>query len=163
MLRTLGNNGVRYWTGRLRNGKQVIIGPSLPNILVYLFDSDGKFFDRRVVQLSPKPRQNKYTNNYIIDASFLFAMEAQIVSIQEDMGFMPQTIEIQQFYDDEEDVGIKELPSEFEVFLADPDSYSAEDRNSLEMAVQEWYEKQRFVFVWGDELWISKDGENLSS
>jgi hypothetical protein len=78
MPRTLQNDGLRYWTGRMNDGTQVIIGPAIPNIPVYLFDSAGKFTEKRVVPLNPKPRLNPSTNAYITDASFFAVMEAQI-------------------------------------------------------------------------------------
>lgn len=163
MLRTLQNDGTRYWTGLLDDGKQLIIGPSLPNILVYTFDQSGKFAAKEVIPLDPKPTFDESEHAYVTDTTFITTMESQITSILQKMGCSLQTVQVEEFYDDVDDIGVKELPAEYDEYLDEADRFSAEDCEYFERAIKEWREAHRFVFVWGIELWISMDGERLTS
>jgi len=163
MTYTLQDNGVRYWTGIAEDGGQVIMGLSIPNILAYVFSPEGNYVQKRVVKLSILPSWDASRSVYRTDANFLKSAEEQIAAIRLEMGFAPHSVRIREFYDEEEDVGIKELPSDFEEYVRNPSRYSAENRASLDAAIREWNDKGLFVFVWGEELWMSQDGEVLSS
>lgn len=165
MVYTIQNHGVRYWTGVTPNNKQVIMGPSIPNIVMYVFSPQGELEDKKVFSMNPVPVWDNEGHVYLTDAAFIAGMEQQVNAIQQQMGITGKSIQVQRFFDKDEDIGIRDLPEEFEQYLehGGRGGYTEEDRESLAESIKDWRASGRFVFVWGDEIGLSQNGEVWSS
>lgn len=159
----LQNDGMRYWTGRTGDGTQYLVGPSLPRLLIYKFNPQGRLLERQQTDVIPPPTWDSANGVYRTDSAFIATMEGQVAALLRRIEIHTAAIEIAAFFDEEEEIGIVDLPEPFREYLGHPSDYALEDRRSLEAALLEWRAQNRFVLVWGDEHWMSEDGVMLST
>jgi hypothetical protein len=161
---TIHSHPTRFWTGHRPNGEQVIAGPMLPNILVYLFDRDGRFLRREIVPVANPPAWNAEESKYVPRPGFFEELEAEVNAVLGRFGVAASPIAVEAFFDDEQSVGILDLPSEYSLFLEDPSQADDEEEAaSFRESIAEWNSKGKFVLVWGPELWMNKQGKLISS
>lgn len=162
-MHTLQHDGSRFWTGATPDGRQVLLGPSLPNIVLYFFDADGNFILKELVSLQLQLMREPASGVYLTGPAVMEAIEQEVQKLVEDRDISLGTIRIRPFFDDEEGAGVKELPSEFEEFLEHPERFAEPDSDSIQASLAEWRDEERFVLVWGEELWVAADGELLAT
>lgn len=160
---TIQPHSPRFWTGRCPNGEQIISGPMLPNILAYLFDEEGQFLRRHIIPMLNSSAWDAERSRYIPRPGFYGELEAEMSKVFGDLGADELPIAIELFFDDEQSVGILDLPSEYSLFLEDPTQADDEEAHDFEESIAEWKNKDKFVVVWGPELWMSKQGKVISS
>jgi hypothetical protein len=161
MKHPIQNDGMRFWAGTNAQGEQFLFGPSLPNIEIYRFDPRGRFLSMEVRQMTHPPSWNTKANVFNTGAGFISSMEKEIEAIRQELGIQLGTITAEEFEAEESDVAILAFPSEYVHYQEHPDEYSAEDKKAFDGYIEEWVRKGRFVFVWGEEHWMTKDGEML--
>jgi hypothetical protein len=155
------NEGMRFWAGKNAQGEQFLFGPSLPNIELFRFDRQGRFLGKEVREMSHLPSWNAKARVYNTGAGFISLMEKEIEAIRQELGIELGTVTVEEFEDEESAVAILAFPSEYEEYRENRDEYSAADRKAFDSYIEEWIKKGRFVFVWGEEHWMTKDGEML--
>lgn len=158
------NHPPRFWTGRRPNSEQVLAGPMLPNILVYLFDGEGRFLRREVTPLTNPLVWDAGTSRYIPRLGFMEELEVEVKAALGRLGVQESSVDVEVFFDDEQSVGIIDLPSDYSLFLEDP-SHADDDEEAANFreSIAEWNSQGKFVLVWGAELWMDKQGRLIAS
>lgn len=156
------SEGARFRTGISPTGTQYIVGTILPVILVYSFDALGEMLERTVVPLKSPPRIDSASKVYVTDSSFLASMDQEIQNVLDSHRVSTDAITVNEFYDEEYNVGIKDLPDSFTEFLENPNAVAPEDRQGISEDIADWRRAGRFVLSWGTEHWMSQNGEMLS-
>lgn len=157
------HDGSRFWTGSTPANEQVLFGASLPNIVVYYFDRVGTLARKELLPLQTPLMIDPDSGYYLTGPAFMEALEREIGQTAVERSISLGAIRVEPFFDTDEGVGVKELPSDFEYFLEHPDKFAGKDAESLRESIDQWRTDESFVLVWGEELWMSKDGEILAT
>jgi hypothetical protein len=104
-IRTYGND---FFAGRCANGDQALLGLLCPNVVLYRFDRHGNQIDREVRPWLHPAEQRKGIYA-IYERTFRERLAKQIANWRTELGFVEARIEIAEFFDVEQGVGI-ELP-----------------------------------------------------
>jgi len=154
----------RFWAGQLADGRQILAGPMLPNISVYLFSEDGKFEQRELVPLNDPLKWDEGASRYIPRRGFMGELEAEVGDVLERHQVRESTVRIGAFFDDEQSIGIIDLPSDYAAFLEDPaHADSEEEAADFRESIAHWKSQGGFVLVWGAELWMDELGKLIAS
>jgi len=141
--------------GTTSAGTQVLIGLLCPYVAVYVFSQDGALLGgQRRLWLEPAPRMGEGGPYRIYDPAFQTAVSRQIREWQDELAFTAGCIRVQGFSDPEMNAGIEELPEH----LQDLDEED-EDFEELQEQLADWEASGSFVFHWGKEYFMSRDGE----
>lgn len=161
---TIQNHPPRFWAAVLADGKQVLAGPMLPNILIYIFTTDGQFFEMQTVPLEHPLEWDPVESRYVPRPGFDQEFTSEIKKTLKRLNAVEATITIRPFFDDAHSVGILELPSDYSAFLEDP-SYADNDDEAADFreSIGAWEREGRFVLVWGVELWMNRQGRLIAS
>ncbi len=154
--------GGYFYAGVASDGRQVLMGLLIPNLVAYFFSPDGTLLDRGTRPLEhPAPRQGGTGPYQTEDGVFRDRLTRQFLHWQEDLGFRPQTIHVRAFTGIGHDtVGIEEAPDH----LITPDEgEDAEEQELRERLLTEWRETGNFVLWWSNDFYMTKDGEVESS
>jgi hypothetical protein len=126
----IGSYGDDFSTGTCNNGNQLIIGLLCPNIILYRFDAIGRRIGREIHPWNfPAPLDNGIYQ--IFDPTFQARIRDQISRWKTELGFKEEKVDVQLFYDVEQDVGIE----------------VDEARGCA------------FVFWWAKDYWMNENGE----
>ncbi len=108
-IRSYGDD---FFAGQCANGDQALLGLLCPNLVLYRFDGDGNRVAREVRPwLYPaEQRDGVYA---IYDPTFRERLAKQIADWQAELGFVEDRIDVAEFFDAEQCVGI-ELPEDDE-------------------------------------------------
>jgi hypothetical protein len=138
-----------FYTGHARNGRQVLMGLLCPQLVAYFFSPDGTLLNCETRPWNyPAPRMKGDGPYQIYDADFDRHLAEQMAGWQREVGFAPNVIRVEEFFDEAHFVGIKALPAPGE------DSDWDEDEETLEaMREQGMYE-----FYWAKNYLMSADG-----
>lgn len=147
--------GSDFHTGRTRAGEQLLMGLLCPYIVAYFFTQDGSQIKReRREWLVAAPRMGGDGPYQIYEPGFEATLSEQISQWQEELGFSPELIRVQKFFDPEMYVGIEQVPDH----LQDVDE-SDEDFEELQADLREWEGSGSFVFYWAKDYFMASDGE----
>lgn len=160
------HDGYGFWTGRTSTGKQVLMGVDW-NALVCLrfsnggdflmcierpFDVDGQPINTPVTQI---PHHVSEQGQRLIDERFEKWRDEVIVE--------QSPIRFKEFFHPERFIGVEEIPSFYQDFLNDPSEFSDEDRDAIPAEIQNWKDREDFVFWFNENYDCNKDGEVVSS
>jgi hypothetical protein len=149
-----------YITGRGDGGHAIIIGLRYPYICAVLFDASGKLTEVRIRPLPFRARAMREGGPYLIeDPDFQDRYIAQAQIWGAELGFSEQSIVIERFAFPEFDLGIENLPRHMQHFRSNPDESSEEDKRELPKMIEEWIAEGNFVFWWGNDYYLDKEGE----
>ncbi len=154
--------GEYFYAGVVSDGRQVLMGLLIPNLVAYFFSSDGVLLNRDTRPLEyPPPRQGGTGPYQTEDRAFRDHLAHQFLQWQEELGFRPQTIHVRAFIGFGRDtVGIEEAPD----YLITPDKdEDTEERELRERSLAEWRKVGNFVLWWSNGFYMTKDGEVESS
>jgi hypothetical protein len=151
-----------YLTGTLPSGNQIIMGILLPNIWVYTFDSAGVPIERDRYPLSYLPPKidgiykiyNEKARNKLSKCLNDFAN-----SIKLSIG----NIQIYEFFDDDNYVGITRYPSELENFIDNKEELDEEEKIEMAEQLEEWNENGYAVMCWCEEYTINHQGKVIET
>jgi len=149
--------GEDFDTGTIQGDRQVLMGLLCPHLVAYTFSCDGELQHIEVRDWNyPAPRMGADGPYKIHDPLFLHNLTLQFTAWWQEIGFHPQSITVQSFFDEERFVGIQPVPD----WLIDGyDGESDEGRLQREQDRQEWYDSGSFVFWWAKNYFMSPDGE----
>jgi hypothetical protein len=144
----------RYLTGRLADGRQVLMGVMCPDFAIHYFSAAGDFVEiqNRKLTLPPAIRNGVYFFDEIADAS----LNADIAAWCTELKFTESPIDVLKF--DSDGGTIEDFPAELIELDEEPDNFTDDERDELLEWRADWVESDLFAFWWGDELWIDSDG-----
>lgn len=87
----------------------------------------------------------------------------ELTDWQDELGFTPGTISIQQFFLSERWIGIKDLPEHYQEVIDQPDEIDESRRRELEEDIRRWLQAGDFVLYWDEEYYLNAAGELESS
>lgn len=134
--------------GVLPDGRQVLMAAFYPATFAILFAADGTFLE------------------YVERANAVHAPnEPALRAWQTELGFRPRTIRVEEFYVDDMEIGIGDLPSHYQELLDDPEAsdLDPEERAHQLREIEEWRRDGSFVLYWGNDLWLDASGHVTSS
>jgi hypothetical protein len=133
--------------GVLPDGRQALMAAFYDATFAILFAPDGTF-----VEYLERPNAVRAPN------------ESALRAWQTELGFTPQTIRVEEFYVDDREVGIAELPSHYQELVDDPESQpDPDERAQLMREIEQWQHDGNFVLYWGNDLWLDASGHVASS
>lgn len=160
---TIQNNKIYFWTGRDQDHKQIIMGLLAPYVVVYSFNPDGSYHKRELIQLAHPPRRDAESGVYDLNSQFMTRFSGELDEVKRQIGYQPDSVSIQEFFDPAQYVGVSSLPSDYQEFLDYPDRFAEEEKQAYESHITQWKNDGNFVFCWAEEYWMNKNGEIESS
>jgi hypothetical protein len=148
-----------FFAGVLADGRQVLMGFNVPDLVAYFFSPEGVLLGRDTRLLEGEPPRPGGVGPYLTrDPTYRESVRRQVARWQEDLGFRPATIHVRAFTADF--VKVEAMPSRW--LEVDPDEPD-EGREEYMRANQEWEAAGDFVLWWDDAYYMSKDGEVVST
>ncbi len=133
--------------GVLPDGRQVLMAAFYDATFAIVFGADGTF-----LEYLERPNATHAPNKPALRAW------------QQELGFSPHLINVEQFFVEDRGVGIDDLPDHYQEFLDDPEREpDADERAELERGIREWTKQGCFVLYWGNDLWLDSSGHVTSS
>jgi hypothetical protein len=138
-----------FYAGHLPEGQQALIALSrYGQIIAAICDQGGNLI--RVLHQEVSSPPNKYS------------FEDCLIR---ELGFSPSLIRIKEFRMPAELFAVYHLPSHFSSFLIDPNDriFDEEDRGAYPEMIRQWHESGQFVLEWGNDYWLDRNGDVVSS
>jgi hypothetical protein len=155
-------------TGFTSDNRQVLMGLYCPDIVAIFFEQNGSLLEAQKRRLSfLKPDEGVYD---IYDPR----ITDELLSWQTELGFQPGTIRVKRFFvwDNPEfssdlpwmrnGIGIQDYPDHFAEILGDPNALE-EEKEALQKSLEPWEADGQFVLWWGNDYWLNREGEFVSS
>lgn len=150
------------------DGRQVLMGPWLPDLVAVFFDASGNlvgresrrpgFLHNRGVVVDGSPVEGSVESLDVNDPRTL----ASIAAWQGELGFQPATIRVRRFHLDNLGVGIADHPDHLVEILSAPRASDADKENARD-SLRSWDADGQFVLRWGEEFWLDDAGEVVAS
>lgn len=145
-----------FFAGITSDNSQVLMGLFCPNLVAFLFDSEG---DLLSVEQHPVDFFQGITLPYnIYDEKIPTLIEGW----QAEIGFQPATIKVKKFFSQQPYIGIEDYPSHFGEILSDPRECE-EEKSDIRESMRLWNEDGQFVLQWGNDYWLNGSGDVVSS
>ncbi len=148
-----------FYTGRLMDGTQMLMGVQPPNLVGVVFDADGNYLRTSLKQLSREQRPTLRDQPEVNPKSAEDEFSAYIYGWQRELKLIAGTISVKQFSLPERWIGIRDLPEHYQEVLDHPENFSEERLRELQGDIQEWRESGEFVLDWDEDYYLSKEGE----
>jgi hypothetical protein len=144
-----------FTTGLTHDACQVVVGLLCPFLVAYFFEADGKWLRcEKQLWVYPAPRMREDGPYQIYDSAFQDALLCQQKLWMSRLGFQPGPIQIQEFFDKENWVGICRFPD----FLEEDELDEEEQKDK-----DDWLARGDFVWWWAKDYHVSADGDIHSS
>jgi hypothetical protein len=152
------DEGHLFFAGITPESEQVLMGLYCPNLLAFYFDSEGTLLRS---EEQPVPFFQNVTTPRPYDI-YDDRIQPLINAWQADMKLRSKVIHVKRFWSEEHSIGIEEYPSHFHEILSDLIA-DEEEKTSVRKSLQQWDEDGQFVLHWGNEYWLDRTGEVVSS
>lgn len=130
--------------------------------VLHWFAADGRFLELERVPLTrPAPPRHPGTNILRYDPAFERTKAAELAALKERLGFRSGDIAVRRFESDE--ASVQELSSDYEAYLEAPESFGADERETLAKGLAAWWRDGNFALVWYEEYWLSRDGDVVAT
>jgi hypothetical protein len=149
-----------YFEAGLARGQQVLPSSTVHEIVAHWFDLDGRFLGLERFRMAVDPPTFPDTTIYRTGTEYHQAVDAEMSTLKEQLGFRPAEIRVCMF--ESEEAAIADLPGEYEQFLEAPESADPEERDYFLWHIAEWRAEGRFVLCWCVDYWLSADGRVLT-
>ncbi len=145
-----------FYTGLTDDGRQALMGLLCPNLVVYFFSPEGVLLGHEVRPWRHPAPGSSGQGYHIYDSEFQHSLAEQFSEWSREIGLKSGGIQVQRFFDEEECVGIEDLPEHYENLdlWEDPD-----ERQLVEQERREWLTQGQFVFWWAKDYYMAADGE----
>lgn len=137
--------------GILPDGRQVLAGIQLPEIVVVYFSSQGILAGVTVTTIASEDRSP------IDQASVELARWKSVV------GFRANAIRVQPFFLRDRWIGIADLPPHYQKVLDHPEDIDEVRLAELLTDIRQWQHRGDFVCYWDEDYYFDKNGELASS
>ena len=158
-LYNIQNDPILFHTGRGENGNQMLIGVQFPEIVLVEFDAQGNYL-RVVTREIPKQFLSVGNGIFQADDTVLLAL---IENWKDEMGLIPGTISVKQFFLPDRWIGIRDLPQYIQDYLDAPGNYDEELSRELQEEIRQWREHGDFVLNWDEDYDLNQEGEIIGS
>lgn len=146
-----------FHTGRLRDGRQVLLGLLCPELVAYFFDERGHMLTgARRAWRTPATRIGGHGPYNIDDPTFCAAIQQQISEWKLELELEEGPIRIAEFFDADLAVGIEVVPGQFD---DGQDEETPSERVERVAAKSKWVRSGKFVFWWAKDYWMSREGK----
>jgi hypothetical protein len=142
------------------DNRQVILGLQLPDIVILFFDMDGNFLEAETIPLSLETQTLGDTG---LTVEFQDAYNRELRALEQRLDYKPSTIRVKQFFLHDLELGIEDLPSHYVNVLQAPSQYEEEEVAFIRKDLERWKQEGWFVFHWGTDYWMDKDGHVVAS
>jgi len=143
-----------YFTGTTNNGKQVLLGWLHDIIAVVIFDNTGDLLETR-----------EYPVNIDLKKGLGPAVEAmvekQIQVVRQLLSIREGSIQVNPFFVERWDIGLKQFPLDLEDYLDHPDGHSEEDAQIFRKDIEDWKRAGNCVLYWGNDYLLGRDRYTL--
>ena len=150
------------------DGRQILMGLYCPALVGIFFDAAGKLINHETrhleflqasnVVVDGKPIEGLVRNYDIDDKRIAPRMRVW----QKELVFRPATIRVMRFFLTELAIGIADYPEYFSEILDDARA-SDEEKSDVRDSVRHWDADGQFVLRWGNDYWLDRAGEVVSS
>jgi len=154
-LYSIDSYPIDFVAGYLPDGNQTLSGVLYPDLAVIEFDSHGTFLR---VLTRPIPGELLELVNGIYRSDEDAVMDC-LEQWRKELGIVPGKITVQRFSLPDLGVGIDDFPDDFDDVLSRPEFYGEESVQSVHEESARWQEQGNFVFWWGKDYYMSRDGE----
>lgn len=151
---TIRTRPYAYFTGTTNHGKQVLLGWVNDFIGVIIFDETGNLLETREYPIGIDPKKG-------LGPAVESIVAKQIRVVKRLLSFHNGPIQVNPFFIERWDVGLKQFPMDLEEFLARPEECPAEDAHFWSRDIEEWIRDGNCVLDWGNDYLIGRDGETL--
>lgn len=146
-----------YCTGKLANSSQIILGVQFPQLVLLNFDASGGYLGYSSFELPPLLRSPAAIH------SFSLCDLPKVIELQSESGLIPSSISVYSFFVSELQIGIEDLPEHYVEFLKHPECFDDDEGIEWRTSISQWQEEENFVFFWGNDYYLNKQGECQSS
>lgn len=153
-LYNITTNTPYFYTGRLSDGTQMLIGVQPPNLVGIVFDVTGDYLETSLKQMDQEQEPTAEDQDKA-DAAF----SALIHEWQTDLGVVPGTISVNQFCLPERFIGITDLPEHYQEVLDHPENFTEERLQMLRGDIEAWRANGQFVLNWDEDYYMSEEGD----
>lgn len=164
-LTTRGNPAgeADFYTGTTPDNLQRVMGPWGSRLIVCLsFNTDGSPV-RLETQKVREPLPGEFDASSDWDHDFGWCLRQALVW-QKELSWQPGLIRVRRFMVAENPICISDYPRWAIRYLADPIyCYRPDAREEIGRNVREWEDGGSFVFRWGKDFYISRDGLVLAT
>ncbi len=148
-----------FYTGRLMDGTQMLMGVQPPNLVGVVFDPDGNYLTTSLKQISREQRPTLRDQSEIDPTSAEDEFSAYIYDWQRELKLRTETISVKQFSLPERWIGIRDLPEHYQEVLDHPENFSEERLQELQGDIEAWRGSGEFVLDWDEDYYMSEEGE----
>lgn len=134
-----------FYTGFIGDGRQVLMGPLYPELVLIEFDAFGDFVGVQTRLETQRQSQVEDQNAWEHRYDAYYETLAQVETWQTELGYRPGTIRVHRFFLADRGLGIRDLPDHYQELLP------------------YWREKGCFVLWWGRDFWMDADGDVAST
>ena len=155
-LYTIQNESFDFWTGRLGNGNQVLMGLGPDEVTLVEFDLDGNYLRtiERQITKTQEPLNFPYNGPQNREQG-----TKEILKWQSEIGFYGAAINVKKFFVRDRLIGIDELSPSLRYVEDEPELFTEEELPFYQTLLREWRENKQFVFYWGRDHDMTSDGE----
>jgi hypothetical protein len=144
------------FAGTTSDKQQVLMGLACPNLVAFRFDLEGTLL---TTEQRPVSFFQGVTPPYDI---YDERIPPLIETWKKEMRLRAAKIKVKKFFSQEHYIGIEDYPSHFQEILTAPDADDGEKADIRE-SMTLWDKDGQFVLQWGNDYWLDKSGEIVSS
>jgi hypothetical protein len=145
----------------LAQGKQVLLGTTVHEILLHWFAPNGEFLELERIRMAVEPGTFPGTRIYRTGLDYWEQVNHEIAALKARIDFVPADILIRKF--ESEEACIEDLPGDYFYFLQHREEYSEEDQRVFDEYIRDWRKGNNFVLEFCEQYWMSASGEVLSA
>lgn len=143
-----------YFTGTTSDEKQMLIGLVRGILAVVMFDKMGDLLEARE---QPVDVDLKKGLGPAVEAM----LEKQIRAVSQSLGVRMGAIQVNPFFVEKWNIGLKQFPLDLEDYLDHPDGVSEEDARIFRKDIDDWKKTGNCVLYWGNDYLLGRDGHTL--
>lgn len=154
-LYTLSTYGTAFQTGVTPSGEQVLLGVYELSMVLVRFDASGE-----LLGVERRPLSGMDTTSPVVSEQ----VKEQLAAWLAELSWVEQPIRVFKFLLSDCRVYISDFPNWAIVLYYDPDSCTdLEERRQSREQMASWEEAGKFVFWWGNDYHMNKDGEVIAT
>ena len=138
-----------FYVGRSNNG-QAIWGLGEDWIDIIWFDLAGNFERFEKIAFIDFIKAEGFQSDILFEKANNF--------IYQRFNLIDETVSLKRFWLEEIETGIEDLTETMKEFLSEPDAFDDEETIEYKEILEEWKNEGQYVFWWGQDFYVNKDG-----
>ena len=139
-----------FWVGK-SDKFQAVWGVNNNYAELIWFDLEGNFVSLDKVAFDDT---SKISNELDFDE----VTNKLIQNVRQKFGLADETILVKRFWLEKLEAGIEDLTETMKEFLTNSDSFEEEEAAEYKELIEDWKDEQQYVFWWGQDFYVSKEG-----